>query len=644
LIPEAHDISIPSNIEQPLLVPIEFSFNGQTHYDKALLDSGATISTDGLIDSDLAQQLSKKFDLPLKPLAQTRQFVGYDGHPGKPAKHLFFPRMKLFNHEQSSVTLLCTQLGSSKILLGKRWLRQHGMILDLPRSKLLYRKGHCKHVGAPECNYSWQLPNQDEEPVIEPIDELVNKNTPIRILPRSTHRQDINQMMKAMTQELQQEEPEPEPEPELKPQPLPKSQSTYDIAVVSAPAFRMLARRYRQEVFSISMKELQEHQYKKQQDQEIKPEDLLPQEYHEFLDMTTKEASDKLPPHRTYDHKIQLEENQDPRSLGYTGLRHHSPEELEAIRDFVQENFGKDFIRASTAPWAAPPLIVRKPGGGLRMCIDFRKLNNITRKDRYPIPLIEETLARFQGAKIFTRLDIRQAFHRLRMHPDSEELTTFRTRYGTYCYKVLPFGLTNGPASFQRYINDQLMDYLDRFCSAYLDDILIYSKNLKEHRQHVRQVLQRLRKAELQIDLKKCEFHVTETKFLGLIITTEGIRMDPEKVRAIQEWDRPQNLTQVQSFLGFCNFYRRFIQGFAKIAKPLTELTKKGTLFKWLAIHQQAFEELKRIAAQEPMLRHFDRTKEAILEADSSDWALGGVLSQEDDTGILRPFKNSIPS
>jgi hypothetical protein len=154
LIPEAHDISVPSDSESPLHVPIKLSFNGQTHYDIALLDSGATISTDGLIDSDLAQQLSKKFDLPLKPLAQVREFIGFDGKPGEPAKELFFPRMRIFDHEQPSVTLLCTKLGTSKILLGKRWFRQHGMILDLPRSKLLYRKGHYKHLRALRRNYT----------------------------------------------------------------------------------------------------------------------------------------------------------------------------------------------------------------------------------------------------------------------------------------------------------------------------------------------------------------------------------------------------------------------------------------------------------------------------------------------------------
>lgn len=154
-------------------------------------------------------------------------------------------------------------------------------------------------------------------------------------------------------------------------------------------------------------------------------------------------------------------------------------------------------------------------------------------------------LARISKAKIFTKLDIRQAFHRIRIHPDSEELTTFRTRYGSYKCKVLPFGLTNGPATYQRYMNDVLFDYLDDFCTAYLDDILIYSENELEHEEHVKKVLQRLRDAGLQVDLKKCEFSVTRTQYLGFIITTEGIEVDPDKVAAVVNWKAPP------TFVGF---------------------------------------------------------------------------------------------
>ena len=187
------------------------------------------------------------------------------------------------------------------------------------------------------------------------------------------------------------------------------------------------------------------------------------------------------------------------------------------------------------------------------MTVTYNILFNISKKDRYPIiPLIDELMERLNGAKIFTKLDIRQGFH--------QDLTTFRTRYGAYKYRVVPFGITNGPAAFQRFVNSTFFDYLDKFLTAFVDDLLIYSKNMKEHQEHVRLVLERLRSAGLQASISKCEFHVTRTKYLGFIVTTEGIEVDPEKISVIKKWAVPTTVKGVQSFLGFCNFYRCFIK------------------------------------------------------------------------------------
>src|SRR6266480_6412625 len=182
----------------------------------------------------------------------------------------------------------------------------------------------------------------------------------------------------------------------------------------------------------------------------------------------------------------------------------------------------------------SPVLFAKKPGGGWRFCVDYRKLNSITKKDQYPIPLIEETLARLSKARIFTKLDVRYAFNRIRLKEDIEDLTTFCTHYGSYKYRVMPFGLCNGPASFQRFINSVLFDYIDDFCTAYINDILIYSEDPLEHKAHVCKVLDRLRQASLPVDIKKSEFSVTSTKYLGFIISTEGITIDPDKVAIIK--------------------------------------------------------------------------------------------------------------
>ena len=357
-------------------------------------------------------------------------------------------------------------------------------------------------------------------------------------------------------------------------------------------------------------------------------EPFVPDLYTKYADVFSKAASDILPPHRIYDHKIQLEKEVEG-NLGYSPLYKMTTAELEATKKYLLENLDKGFIAPSQAPFAAPVLFVRKANGSLRFCIDYRKLNQITRKDRYPLPLIDETLARISRAKIFTKLDIRQAFHRIRMDPDSEELTTFRTRYGSYKCKVLPFGLTNGPATYQRYMNDVLFDYLDDFCTAYLDDILIYSNDELEHKVHVKKVLQRLRDAGLQADLKKCEFHVTRTKYLGFIISTDGIEVDPDKVAVVKNWEAPSTVRGVQAFLGFCNFYRRFIRNYGVIAKPLTNLTRTDVPFSFNKACWEAFEELKARLTSSDLLRHYDPERQSMIETDASDGIIAGILSQQ---------------
>ena len=230
------------------------------------------------------------------------------------------------------------------------------------------------------------------------------------------------------------------------------------------------------------------------------------------------------------------------------------------LKKYVKENLEKGFIRPSTSPASSPVLFVKKPGWGLRFCVDYRALNELTIKNRYPIPRINETLTLLGKAKFFTKLDVISAFHRMRIAEGYEYLTVFRIRFGLYEYLVMPFGLANAPSSFQNYINDTLKGYLDEFCTAYIDDILIFSQSLEEHHDHVRKVLKRLLDAGLQIDIKKCEFHVQSVKFLGLIITTDGIKMDPSKLASIENWPIPKNVKEMQRFIGFVNFYRRFMK------------------------------------------------------------------------------------
>ena len=381
---------------------------------------------------------------------------------------------------------------------------------------------------------------------------------------------------------------------------------------------------------AVTQEELQAYRDNKNVD----PATILPPRYHEFLDVFSRKDADTLPPHRSYDHAIELKDGLQPPSSALYGM---SRDEILELRRYLDENLSKGFIRASRSHAASPVLFVKKPGGGLRFCVDYRGLNAITVKNRYPLPLISETLNRLSRAKVFTKLDIISAFNRLRIREGDEELTAFRTRFGLFEYLVMPFGLCNGPASFQHYINDTLREFLDETCTAYLDDILIYSDVEEEHEIHVKRILQKLREAGLQADITKCDFHAKEVTYLGLIVTTEGIKMDPKKVDTILNWPQLVNVKDVQSFLGFANFYRRFIYGFSKLAAPLTALTKKGTIFEWNNRCQIAFDALKKAFTSDVILIHFDADRKIVVETDASDYVSGGVLSQYNSEGILRP-------
>jgi hypothetical protein len=360
----------------------------------------------------------------------------------------------------------------------------------------------------------------------------------------------------------------------------------------------------------------------------------LPEWLTDLNEAFQPKLANHLPQRRAWDHKIEITPGKEP---PYMKNRPFSPKELLVVRKWLDDNLSKGFIRESRSRSAAPLLLASKPGGGVRICQDYRGLNNVTIKNRYPLPLIRETLDALCNAKVYTKLDIIAAFNKLRIAEGHEWKTAFITRFGLFESLVMPFGLCNAPASFQNYINHTLHDLLDKTCTAYLDDVLIYSANRKDHQTHVREVVKRLLEAGLQIDINKCEFETTKTKYLGLIITPGGINMDPEKVKTIKEWLTPPCLKDLQKFLGFANFYRRFIRDFSKICKPLNELMRKDQAFIWTEAHQNAFEDLKTAFATAPVLAMFDYTRKTILETDASDWASGGVLSQYDEDGLLRP-------
>jgi hypothetical protein len=276
----------------------------------------------------------------------------------------------------------------------------------------------------------------------------------------------------------------------------------------------------------------------------------LPTQYHKWLKAFDQFLANKLPRHRTgVDLQIELEKDQNGKEkiIPWGPLYGMSRTELLVLRKTLTELLDKGFIRASNSPAAAPVLMVKKPGGGIRFCEDYRALNNMTRKNCYPLPLFTETLRNVAKAQWFTKLNVIAAFHKIRLAEGEEWKTAFQTRYGLFEWRVVPFGLTGAPAAFQRYINGILQDYLDNFVSAYVDGILIYlSGSLRDHRRKVGKVLQRLIDAELQVDIDKCEFETKQVKYLGYIIEAEnGIRVDPDKITAIRKWAMPSSVKAV---------------------------------------------------------------------------------------------------
>ncbi|KAJ1571563.1 hypothetical protein NDA15_006382 [Ustilago hordei] len=355
----------------------------------------------------------------------------------------------------------------------------------------------------------------------------------------------------------------------------------------------------------------------------------IPKPYQHLRDVFDEVEADKLPHHTEHDLHLELIEGGKP-PQGPLYLK--GPKEMSELRRYLDENLEKGFIRPSKSPARSPVLFVPKKDGGLRLCVDYRGLNEITVKNRAPLPLIEEQLFLLRKARIYTKLDLRAAYNLIRIAKGDEWKTAFGTQLGLYEYLVMPFGLANAPAHFQSFINDTFRDIIGIYVVVYLDDFLIFSDTEEAHVKHVTEVLTRLRSNRLFAKLPKCEFHTKTVEFLGYIIKPTGIEMDPEKVHTVKEWPMPESIHDIQRFLGFANFYRRFIAHFARIAKPLTALVKPIERFKKFELPeeaQQAFHKLIQAFTSAGVLQHFDYHLPTRLETDASDFAIAGVLKQE---------------
>ena len=346
----------------------------------------------------------------------------------------------------------------------------------------------------------------------------------------------------------------------------------------------------------------------------------------EFADVFS-ERLEGLPPDRHLFHTIPLYSDHAPPSRPAYRL---ALPELEEAQKQVADLLAQGLIQPSCSPFSSPVLFVKKKDGTLRMVIDYRGLNRITIPDRYPLPRIDDLLDKLQGAVCFTSLDLLSAYHQIRLQDDDVPKTAFRVPFGHYEFKVLPFGLTNAPATFQRMMNKVFHDFIaEGFVVVYLDDVLIFSKTEEEHQEHLRRVFARLREEKLFVKLKKCSFCQPELRYLGFIVGKHGIRIDPDKVAEVTKWLPPQNINEVRQFLGLCNFSRKFIQGYSQLAAPLTNLLRKSVPWLWTDACQKAFEGLQWAITHAPVLAIPDPQKPYRVVCDASKHGVGAVLEQE---------------
>ncbi|GBO45434.1 Retrovirus-related Pol polyprotein from transposon 297 [Araneus ventricosus] len=316
----------------------------------------------------------------------------------------------------------------------------------------------------------------------------------------------------------------------------------------------------------------------------------------------------------------------------------------EEAKRLVKEMVDNRTIEESSGPWASPIVLVQKKDGSTRFCVDYRKLNEITIKDSYPLPRIDDTLDALNGSECFSTLDLQSGYWQVEIQPEDKEKTAFTTGQGLWQFKVMPFGLCNALATFERLMETVLRGLTSEACLVYLDDIIIVGRTFQEHLNNIHKVFQRLQKANLKLSPKKCRFFRNEVSYLGHIISADGFKTDPEKTKAVVDWPRPETVHDLRSFLGLCTYYRRFVRNFSAIARPLHKLTEARSNFNWTEECEKSFNSLKQALTSSPILTYPRTDKEFILDTDASIEGIGAVLSQKigNEECVIAYFSKSL--
>ena len=565
-------------------LPIKISSEKQKEIeivDEGFLDCGATGK---FIDQNYARSkglITEKLDEPIK-------VYNVDGTPNKRGTIRRYVDLNIEIHGKTcKERLLVTGLGQQKIILGFPWLRKMNPIID-------WRKG----------TLEWRQPKLGKA--------LPEKEKRTRTLTTILEEEDREEHLNSTQNPLDDSEFS-----------LLVSSITGDmdnsvwINSKSTTATRIQA--------EINL-----------QKKVLPLEEQVPKEFHEFLDVFSEEKAARFPEPRSWDHKIELKDTFVPKSFKTYNL---TPQEQEELDKFLKENLDKGYIRPSQSPMASPFFFVDKKDGKLRPCQDYRYLNEHTVKNAYPLPLISELLDKLKGARRFTKLDVRWGYNNVRIRDGDQWKAAFKTNRGLFEPTVMFFGLCNSPATFQAMMDDIFGDMINEcIIIVYMDDIFLFAPNEITLTENTKRVLSRLRENDLFLKATKCEFNKTKVEYLGMVIEEGKMSMDPGKLKGIQDWPTPTTVKQIQGFLGFGNFYRRFIWRFSELARPLNDLLKKDQKFEWTDDCQRAFDELKKRFTEEPVLMMPDQTKPFQIETDASKYATGGVLTQLDSNGDRHPI------
>jgi len=567
----------------------------------SLIDSDSTIYI--LIHTKLVDQICQKLEIQLIQLAKEKLIREYDEKLTKKIiTHKILLNLTVESHKKLTVLMLIADINHHDVILEKFWMNKNEILLDMQNDVIVFSNQleafisvFSMSVKASHSKWSWSSNS--------------SISSALKVLQRLTST---------------------------------ASKKNFFMFSVRAASFHALikwSKKNRIEIFAMSIKDIdREIVYNTQCELNVlnvtfinasaqNLEDIkvkLSSKYQNFLDVFDWVQVDKLSSHRSYDHKIKLTNDvTSSRCRAYW----MSLYKLQKIKEYLNENLSKSFITSSKTSYFSLVLFALKIDDDFRFCVDYWKLNVIIKRNRYSLLLIDEMIDKIVDCKHLTWLNIIFAFNKLRMHLDSENYMIFIIALEVYKSKILSFKLTNNSILFQQYMNDVLWDFLNDFCQAYLDDILIYSKTQKKHRQHVKIILDRLQDADLQIDIQKCKFNVEETVFLKIIVSEQDFCMNFIKVKVIVNWATSTNLKEIQDFVDFINFYQCFIKNFSKLVKSFTQLTWKDTSFVWNEVCVEVFDNLKKQISSISILRHFNVKRQAILKIDAFNYVKDDILS-----------------